>query len=131
MTTADEIVQRWQHSPEDASMDDIHQWAQETDALVRRQYIGDLIGHFSTQLETMTGAERAHSAGIIANTFLTHNVTHDNDTYAVSIEALTIDEQETVRTLFQAAKWGDVFHGSAMRRISYNLGRAFKQVSEE
>lgn len=129
MVAGDEIAQRWEHSPSDASIDDVHQWVQETDPLVRRQYIGDLIGHFSTQLETMTRAEQAHSAGILANTFLTHNMTHDNDTYAVSLEALSADEQETVRILFQAAKWGEVFYGSTMRRISLNLSREFASKS--
>ncbi len=99
--------------------------------LVTHQYVTGLIGYLTLQQEIMTTAEKAHSAGILANTFLTHNVTNRvGDTYAVDLEALSSDEQETVAELFEAAEWGEVFHSSGMRRISDNLHQAFDKLHQ-
>ncbi len=99
--------------------------------LVTHQYLTGLIGYFALQQEIMTTTEKAHSAGILANTFLTHNVTNRvGDTYAVDLEALSDDEQRTVASLFEAAEWGEVFHSSGMRRISDNLHQAFDKLRE-
>ena len=108
----------------------LHDTEGDTDRLIRREYIGSILGHFATQLPAMTNAEKSHSAGVMANTFLTFNVTNGFEPYSINLEALTEVEQATVADLFEAAGWGEVFHGTAMRRISSHLQQAFDRIEE-